>query len=127
MVDTGSEVDLWRLEGVVCGEVDGQEEDAALEWTVTLAKVSGNVICGDSSSTYGTHDGCLPVELSITSVCARFRTHPAFRSGRSKQGYQRLLHTRSSPMGPAEHDEGGSLHSICQSRTLRISHCLIEI
>ena len=41
MVDAGGEVDLWWLEWVVCREVDGQEEDTALEWTVTLLQVSG--------------------------------------------------------------------------------------
>lgn len=29
VVDAGGEVDFWRLEGVVCGEVDCEEEDAA--------------------------------------------------------------------------------------------------
>ena len=32
MVDAGCEVDLGWLERVVGREVDGQEEDAALEW-----------------------------------------------------------------------------------------------
>lgn len=32
MVDAGGEVDLRGLEGVVCGEVDGEEEDAAGVW-----------------------------------------------------------------------------------------------
>jgi len=32
VVDAGGEVDLRRLEGVVCGEVDGEEEDAAGVW-----------------------------------------------------------------------------------------------
>ena len=36
MVDAGGEVDLRRLEGVVCGEVDGEEEDAAGIWGVAL-------------------------------------------------------------------------------------------
>jgi hypothetical protein len=38
VVDSGSEVDLRWLEGVVCGKVDGQEEDTALERAVTLHK-----------------------------------------------------------------------------------------
>lgn len=46
MVDAGGEVDLWRLERVVCGEVDREEEDAA--------GVGGVA---------GPHDGCLPMEL----------------------------------------------------------------
>jgi hypothetical protein len=32
VVDACGEVDLRRLEGVVCGEVDGEEEDAAGVW-----------------------------------------------------------------------------------------------
>jgi hypothetical protein len=36
VVDAGGEVDLGRLEGVVCGEVDGEEEDTARVWGVTL-------------------------------------------------------------------------------------------
>jgi hypothetical protein len=32
MVDAGGEVDLRRLERVVCGEVDGEEEDATGVW-----------------------------------------------------------------------------------------------
>lgn len=36
MVDASCEVDLRGLEGIICREVDGQEEDAALERTVTL-------------------------------------------------------------------------------------------
>lgn len=27
---------LWRLEGIVCGKVDGQEEDPSLVWTISL-------------------------------------------------------------------------------------------
>ena len=42
MVDAGGEGDLGRLEGVVGGEVDGEEEDPALVGTV-----------------WGSHDGCL--------------------------------------------------------------------
>lgn len=36
MIDAGREVHFWRLEWVVGREVDGQEEDTSLEWTVTL-------------------------------------------------------------------------------------------
>ena len=32
VVNAGGEVDLRGLEGVVCGEVDGEEEDAAGVW-----------------------------------------------------------------------------------------------
>lgn len=36
VVDAGCEVDLGRLEGVVCGKVDGEEEDTAGVRRVTL-------------------------------------------------------------------------------------------
>lgn len=32
VVDTGGEVDLGRLEGVVCWEVDGEEENTSGVW-----------------------------------------------------------------------------------------------
>jgi hypothetical protein len=32
VVDSSGKVDLWRLEWIVGGEVDGKEEDAALKW-----------------------------------------------------------------------------------------------
>lgn len=43
VVDLGGEVDLRGLKGVVCGEVDGQEEDAALVWRIGLISWSVNV------------------------------------------------------------------------------------
>ena len=36
MVDASREVDLGRLEGVVCGEVDGEEKDTARIWGIAL-------------------------------------------------------------------------------------------
>jgi len=42
VVDAGGEVDLGRLEGVVCGKVDGKEKHAALERRVSLVKVLVN-------------------------------------------------------------------------------------
>ena len=36
VVNASCEVHLWRLEGIVCREVDGEEEDAARVWRVTL-------------------------------------------------------------------------------------------
>ena len=50
MVDLGGEGDLRRLEGIVRGEVNGEEEDAALVWTVRrshdggLAQVNRSII-----------------------------------------------------------------------------------
>jgi len=54
VIDAGGEVDLGRLERVVCGEVDGEEEDTARVWGVT-----------------GTHDGGLPVEEVISDGTSR--------------------------------------------------------
>jgi hypothetical protein len=86
VVDSSGEVDLGWLEWVVCGEVDGQEEDAALERAVTLRGVSQIAIIRHEVSTYGTHDGCLPVELSILSVYAPDVSRPPSRSGRTWWG-----------------------------------------
>jgi hypothetical protein len=36
MVDACGEVDLGRLEGIVCGEMDGEEENASRVWGVGL-------------------------------------------------------------------------------------------
>ena len=41
MVDAGGECDLGRLEGVVGGEVDGEEEDPALVGTVRRSHDGG--------------------------------------------------------------------------------------
>ena len=41
MVDLGGEGDLRRLEGIVRGEVNGEEEDAALVWTVRRSHDGG--------------------------------------------------------------------------------------
>jgi hypothetical protein len=74
VIDSGSEVDLRGLEGVVCGKVDGQEEDTTRVWRVGLfvpqsvsvyycegfIAASSTVAGGE---TYRTHDGRLPVEL----------------------------------------------------------------
>ena len=38
MVDSGCEIDLRWLEGIVGGKVDGQEEDTALKRAITLSK-----------------------------------------------------------------------------------------
>jgi hypothetical protein len=40
MIDSGGEVDLGWLEGIVCGKVDSQKEDTALEWRIALSDVS---------------------------------------------------------------------------------------
>jgi len=49
MVDSSGEVNLWWLEGIVCREVYGEEEDAALERAVTW-----------------THDRSLPVKQIVS-------------------------------------------------------------
>lgn len=92
VIDTGCEVDLGRLEGVVCGEMDGEEENTSGVWRITLwAREKGSVrrfegchvkdrmtafsLCKsekrrsdviDSSicgMTYGSHNCSLPVKL----------------------------------------------------------------
>src|ERR1700712_4619945 len=85
VVDAGGEVDLRRLEGVVGGEVDREEEDAAGVGGVARA-----------------HDGRLPVELRM--LC-QYRCLAAIAPPQARFGGAL---TRSSPIGPALHDEGGS-------------------
>jgi len=41
VVDASGEIDLWRLERVVCGEVDREEEDAASIWGVAWTHYCG--------------------------------------------------------------------------------------
>jgi hypothetical protein len=45
VVDAGGEVDLGGLERVVCGEVDGEEEDTARVWGVTLKVCQRRCCC----------------------------------------------------------------------------------
>ena len=54
VVDLGGEGDLGGLEGVVCGEVDGEEEDPSLIRTV-----------------WRTHDGGLPMEHVLANWSSR--------------------------------------------------------
>lgn len=42
VVDTRGEVELWGLEGVVGREVNGQEENTAGVWGVTLSKIDSD-------------------------------------------------------------------------------------
>lgn len=65
MIDSSGEIDFRGLERVVGWEVDGQEEDTALKWTVTLQNESGPIPekRGQEMITYGTHDRCLPMKL----------------------------------------------------------------
>ena len=75
MVDSSCEIDLGGLEWVVGWEVYGEEEDAALEWTIALkvwnldqsspsplSKISDAAVVKEGI-TYWTHNGSLPVEL----------------------------------------------------------------
>lgn len=44
MIDASGEVDFGWLEWVIGREVDGQEEDAALEWRVALRSVRKSLL-----------------------------------------------------------------------------------
>ena len=100
MIDARCEVDFRRLERVVCGEVDREEEDAA-----SVRRVTRTHYCG------------LPVELFVDKVskgydigCSPFVSWFAkVLTAVTNRGRPREKRTRSSPIGPAEHDEGGSL------------------
>lgn len=79
MIDTGCEVDLRRLEGVIGREVDGEEENTAGIWTVTLYRRCMSTVLSivgyDAPNlkydvargrcAYGTHDRCLPMKLQL--------------------------------------------------------------
>ena len=54
MVDACSEVDLRGLEGVVCREVDGQEENTARVRGVTLEGDESAIISGECASASAT-------------------------------------------------------------------------
>lgn len=79
----------------------------------------------EGAVTYRTHDSCLPVELYddiyvsyISRKTLRSDLVPTREGGGGTirrpvligmAGKGGAVHTRSSPTGPAEHDEGGSL------------------
>jgi hypothetical protein len=119
MVDSSCEVDLRGLEWVVGWEVYGKEEDAALEWTIALQcgilishllSVTGifDAAVVKGSITYWTHNGSLPVELRKSrNVSLDPGPVSSYLDACGEHNKGRL--TRSSPIGPAEHDEGGSL------------------
>ena len=91
MIDLRGECDLGRLEGVVCGEVDGEEEDSALVRAVRRP-----------------HDGGLPVVmLSNVSYCYLTSDQCTCQWN------------MSSPTGPAEHCAGGSRPRSCSSLLMR--------
>lgn len=163
VVDTGGEVDLGRLEGVVGREVDGEEEDTAGVWGLALfimvsqalanlrtrrsearfwarKRVSASPRCRrilptshlcleSGGNTHRTHNRSLPVEL-FTSVSRVLNSHDrSLRRGiRSNtvmtcvpatcvhQSGGKVMPTRSSPTGPAEQEEGGSLQRKSQHR-----------
>lgn len=91
VIDAGGEVDLWWLERVVGWEVNREEEDAA-----GVRRVAGS------------HDGRLPVELCTKTYQYLIVTDSSYRAVPRGDFRWRGL-TRSSPIGPALHDEGGSL------------------
>ena len=69
MVDSGGEVDFGRLERVVGREVNVEEEDTPGIWALPLGLLSeypSPLFSFQSSSTYRSHYGCLPVKLDIS-------------------------------------------------------------
>lgn len=66
MVDARGEVDLGGLEGIVCGEVDGEEEDTAGIWGVALFKP----VSRTSPSQVASHPVPQPKPSSRSTVCA---------------------------------------------------------
>ena len=56
-------------------------------------------------STYRSHNGGLPVKLEVQVSTWRY---PSIQKEKARK------HTRSSPIGPAEQELGGSLRAMCQ-------------
>jgi hypothetical protein len=104
VVDSGCEVDLWWLERVICWKMDRKEEDTALERTVTRA-----------------HDCCLPVKLQMFVSQLVFEYPSLTPTEQAELGWLHRIRTRSSPIGPAEHDEGGSLPRSVSSLLIRFN------
>ena len=74
LANSRKEAHFWRLEWVVCWEMNGKKEDTSGVWTITLktqdrlamlleSKVSGRKDVPGSKVTYRSHDGSLPVKL----------------------------------------------------------------
>lgn len=114
MVDTGFEVDFWRLERIICREVDFEEEDATKVWALVLHKASvrkesltrRRLSRGPQSrgtgrfffSTYRTHYRCLPVKLRWkSSVFDTSRYGPAWKWQRPKDLFGRPVDSRDLP------------------------------
>jgi len=122
VIDAGCEIDLWRLERIVGWEVYGKEKDAALKGTIALASgimISHLVLlvatiryAKENSITYWTHNRSLPVKLRKSKNVSMSLCLYVARDGPGAQERHKL--TRSSPIGPAEHEEGGSL--VCKIR-----------
>jgi hypothetical protein len=75
--------------------------------------------------TYWTHNRSLPVKLrKATNVSIDLRHIPSHSIGAASRIGYRL--TRSSPIGPAEHDEGGSLYRIFIRQSVQYERSLIE-
>ena len=64
VINLGREADLGRLEGIIDWERDGEEKDAASIRRLPLvaARVRTRITRVETTSTYWTHDGGLPLE-----------------------------------------------------------------
>lgn len=137
VVDTSGEVDLWGLEGVVGREVNVQEENAAGVRRVTLHAIShvpprnqtrfsnmreltGPMIvacqwnCKKQACQF--HGDIELVDDVVRSGCRREEGFAVYVPRRTDRPSRVTMvpkggnRTRSSPRGPAEQDEGGSLN-----------------
>jgi hypothetical protein len=67
------------------------------------------------SCTYRSHDCGLPVELCEQSVHI------------TREFFEQRRHTRSSPIGPAEHEDGGSLPKSESSLLMRLRAIFVVV
>ena len=125
VVDAGGEVDLGGLEGVVGGEVYRKEEDTARVWAFTLQDLLVTVLVRWTQTCHRhvmDQKGIIlltgPMMVACQWNCTAELSAPFLHrynllstSIASPLSLSIISnrHTRSSPIGPAEHEEGGSL------------------
>ena len=99
VVDAGDKVDLWRLERVVCGEIDLEKKDASGVWGIGLSWSAAV---------------CYPSMRSPTGPIM-VACHLNYRPSESLVGSRVMPRTMSLSDGPAEHEDGGSLFGISKA------------
>ena len=108
VVDLGGEGDLGRLEGVVGGEGDGEEEDAARVWAVRLGRARESTTASDARRAGEVDRGVVVARVRFRKPGQLPFNRRAGNVGRTGPMIVACHWNMLSPVGPAEHDEGGS-------------------